>query len=234
MKQYPLYAALEHAKDMYGVDIDEDLFETYAMSAWLKIGNKNYRTYLIKVYPQMDPNGGWYVCKPCNLDSIEAITLNHEAAQNTSSIINNPSGYTHGIEDGIEASKYMPNHLYIPGKFVKYKELGDKIYFTEPFRELNLLYKGLYTDENGLPYINEKEVEAIALYCAYSDKYKKVLMTKDASELQIAGILKQDWLKACSSARIPIDISQNNMNEILDTLVRRDVHRFGLTYKPIL
>ena len=46
----------------------------------------------------------------------------------------------------------MPHELYIPGKLVKFKELGDKIYFTEPFAELNLLYKGWYTDEDGFPY----------------------------------------------------------------------------------
>ena len=64
-------------------------------------------------------------------------------------------------------------------KLVKYKELGDKIYFTEPFVELNLLYKGWYTDENGFPYLNEKEVEAIALYCAYAEHYKKGIVSKD-------------------------------------------------------
>ena len=48
----------------------------------------------------------------------------------------------------------MPNELYIPGKLVKYKELGDKIYFTEPFVELNLLYKGWYTDEKNIPESN--------------------------------------------------------------------------------
>ena len=48
------------------------------MSAYLKIGNHDYRTYRTKIYPQEDPDGGWSVEKPCNLDAIEAITLNFE------------------------------------------------------------------------------------------------------------------------------------------------------------
>ena len=90
----------------------------------------------------------------------------------------------------IEQGKTDPNALYIPGKFVKYRELGDRIYFTEPYRELNLLYKGLFTDENGFPYLTASEIEAVALYCAYSDKNKKGLMSKDANELQLAQLLK--------------------------------------------
>ena len=43
MKKYSIYAALDHARDMYGVELDEDTFEVYAMSAWTKIGNKDYK-----------------------------------------------------------------------------------------------------------------------------------------------------------------------------------------------
>ena len=233
MKKYSIYAALDHARDMYGVELDEDTFEVYAMSAWTKIGNKDYKLYLTKADTECDPEGGWYVCKPCNMDSIEAITLNFESAQETSSVSNNFSIYSHNIEQNIETSKRMPNGLYIPGKYVKYKELGDRIYFTEPFKNLNILYKGLYTDENGFPYLSEKEIEAIALYCAFSDKYKKGLMSKDTQEINLAQMLKKDWLNACKAARVPQDISQNSMNEIMDAFVRRDVHRFGLTHKPV-
>ena len=46
-------------------------------------------------------------------------------------------------------------------------------------------------------------------------------------------MLKKDWLKACDAARVPESISQNEMNEIMNVFVRRDIHRFGQTYKPI-
>lgn len=234
MKKYPFYSALEHARDMYGVELDEDLFETYGMSAWKKIGNKDYKTYVTKIYPELDPDGGWFVDKPCNLDAIEAITLNFESAQETSPIDNYHGFYTHPIEQMIESTKIDPNHLYISGKYVKYTELGDKIYFTEPYKELNLLYKGLYTDEDGLPLLSNKEVEAIAVYCAYADHYKHGIMNKNQQEIALAQMLKKDWMKACDAARVPENISQNSMNEIMNVFVRRDVHRYGQTYKPII
>jgi alpha-N-acetylglucosamine transferase len=179
MKTFPFYSALSEVYDTYGIELDEDLFENYAWTAWRKIGNKQYKLYRTVITPEKDPEGGWYVCKPCNLDSIEAITLPFEYAQETSSVWNHNGFYTHPVEENIEVSKRMPNALYIPGKFVKYRELGDRIYFTEPFKNLNLLYKGLYTDENGLPYLTEKEIDAIALYCAYVYTNKKGLMSKD-------------------------------------------------------
>lgn len=234
MTKYPLYTALSQLYEVYGIELDEDIFETYAMSAWHKIGNKDYRTYRIKAHPQCDPTGGWYITKPCNMDSIEAITLNFESAQEVSSTNNYPGPVTHAIEQWIEADKTIPNELYLSGKFVKYKELGDRIYFTEPFNELNILYKGLYVDENGLPYINEKELDAIVAYCAYAYDFKKARMTKDGSTMQIAQLEEKRWKQLCSDARTPEEISQNTMNEILDAMTSWDVHKYGISSsKPI-
>lgn len=233
MKKYPFYSALPHCYEMYGVELDEDQFETYAMSAWHKIGNKDYKMYLMHAHPECDPEGGWYVCLPCNCDSVEAITLPFEDAKNITSTENHFGVYSHPIEDDIEFGKRMPNELYIPGKYVKFKELGDRVYFTEPFPMVNILYKGLYADENGLPMLNMREIEAIAAYCAYCHFYKKGLMTKDGSEIQLSQSLKQEWLQLCSRARVSESISQNAMNEILSVMTSFNRGSYGRTYKPI-
>ena len=234
MTHYPIYAAWQHAKDMYGLEISQDTFETYAMSAFLKIGNKECKLYRTKIHPKPHSEGGWVASKPCNLDTIEAITTGFEDAQLSTTMNPYIGTVNSSIEEDIESKKRYNSAYYMPGKLVKYTELGDDIYFNSPFSELNLLYKGWYTDENGFPYLNEKEVEAVALYCAYSEHYKKGIVSKDSSEIQLAQLLKKDWIQACKAARIPQDISQNTLNEILDTFVRRDVHRFGKTYKMIL
>jgi hypothetical protein len=49
MKQYPLYTALTQLYELHGLELDEDTFETYALSAYNKIGNKNYRMYKTKL-----------------------------------------------------------------------------------------------------------------------------------------------------------------------------------------
>lgn len=218
---------------MYGVELDEDQFETYAMSAWHKIGNRIYKMYLMHATPECDPEGGWHVCLPCNADIIEAITLPFEDAKNVTVTQNHYGMYSHPVEQEIEHSKHMPNELYIPGKYVKYREIGDKVYFTEPFPMVNILYKGIYADEDGLPMLTWREVEAIALYCAYCYHYKRGLMTKDASSIQIATTLKADWLKACSNARISESVSQNAMNEILSVMTSFNRGMYSRTYKPV-
>ena len=48
-----------------------------------KIGNKDYRMYKVRLTPKADSQGGWYIEKPCNFDSVEAITLDYESAQST-------------------------------------------------------------------------------------------------------------------------------------------------------
>lgn len=233
MKKYPFYSALSHCYEMYGVELDEDQFETYAMSAWFKIGNKDYKIYKTRMHPIEDPDGGWYVCMPCNLSSIEAITLDFEDAQETSAVENYHINQTLHFEQDVEFRKWMPNELYARGKYVKYKELGDRIYFTEPYDHVNILYKGLYADEDGLPFLNQKEMEAIAAYCAYVHDYKQARLSKDSATMQLSQIQEAKWKKLCSAARVPLDISQNLANEILDASTSWDRKMYGRSYKPI-
>lgn len=231
----PMYTALTQLDELYGVQLDEDTFETYAMSAYNKIGNKDYKMYRLKAHPEADPDGGWFIDKPCNLDEIEAITLNFESAQETSATSNYAGLHNHEVEQWIEADKRIRSELYLPGKFVKFRELGDRIYFTEPYREVNILYKGQYVDENGLPFINEKELNAIVAYCVYAVDNKKARLTKDRSTFEIAQLEYQQWQKACSAARTPMSLSQNAMNEILDAMTTWNRHSFGSSStKPIV
>ena len=235
MKKFPLYTALTQLNELHGVELDEDAFETMAMVAYNKIGNKDYRLYRMKGHPVADPEGGWYICKPCNMDKIEAITLNFESARESDSVSNHPGIFNHNVEQWIEAEKRIPNPLYIPGKFVKYKELGDRIYFTEPFREVNILYKGQFVDEDGLPFINDKEMDAIVAYCLYAYDQKKGRLTKDRATLELAQLELQQWHRACSAARAPQEISQNEMNEILDAMTSWNRHSYGVSStKPVV
>lgn len=235
MKKYPMYTALAQLNEIYGLSLETDTFETYAMSAYNKIGNKDYRLYRTRLHPQADVDGGWYVEKPCNMDSIEAITLDYESAQSTHATDVNAGARFQDIEQNIERTKSHSSDFYISGKFVKYKEVADRIYFNSPYPSVNLLYKGQYLDENGLPFINDKELDAIVAYCVYVEDMKKARLTKDTSTYQLAQLEYQLWQKACSNARTPIEISQNQMNEILDVMTSWDRHSYGASSsKPIV
>jgi len=34
------YSAISLTRELFGIELDEDIFETYALTAWNKIGNK--------------------------------------------------------------------------------------------------------------------------------------------------------------------------------------------------
>ena len=83
---------------------------------------------------------------------------------------------------------------------------------------INVLYHGELLDEEGLPDINDKEADAIAAYIAYTIKYKEALKTHNQMIMQEAKDLKQQWLFNCDAARVPMYMSQNELNDILDVL----------------
>lgn len=227
------YTAYSHLYDVYGLEINEDMFETLGMIAWNKIGNKQSRIYQIQLIPEADQYSGWTVCLPCNVDEIEAVTANYEDYQKTSSTQNYPGMISMPTENHIEFEKYGTNDLYMSGKFIKYRQTGDSLYFTEPYNVVNILYKGVYADEDGLPYLNIKEVDAIALYCVTTIGFKKARATHDQGTMQMATFDKQQWDKACSAARIPQNVSQNDMNKVLDAQTSWARKSYGKSYKPI-
>lgn len=210
------YSAYTYLSDIYGINITEDLFETMGYVAWSKIGNRQTRMYKVKLIPQKDESGEWFVETPCNADIIEAITTNYEDYQSSSPRTNYPGFYSQAVENFIEKYKFNNSDEYISGSFVNFRQIGDKIYITEPYSSINVLYKGIYVDDNGLPFLNNKEVHAIATYCAYAETYKKGIQTKDSATIQIAQLLKKDWERSCSQARVPQYLNQNELNEILD------------------
>ena len=55
---YNFYTAYSHLYDVYGVELNEDTFETLGMFAWNKIGNKQSRIYQIQLIPVADSYSG--------------------------------------------------------------------------------------------------------------------------------------------------------------------------------
>lgn len=232
LKKHPFYTAYTYVNDFFGVELSEDLFENMAYIAWGKIGNKDTRMYSASVKSEKDLEGGWKVRLPCNADIIESVTTNYPDYQNTSSVSDYPGALSYQSEQYNENLKHGTNDLYQSGKFIKYRQFGDYLHFKEPYSAVNILYKGIYLDDEGLPYLNDKEIHAIATYCAYATLYKKAIQTKDSSTFQLAQALKKDWDKACNQARVPKYINQNEMDEILNAQSSWNRKMYGKSYKP--
>ncbi len=224
--------ALNLAQMLYDVEItDEDDALEIGLVAYNKIGNKN--TKLIK--DQLYINSEGFAELPCNCDIIEAITYDGVEDWNyTSNIKNNGDFNSLRTELYIENQKQYLDPFYISGKYVKYKRVGNKIYTNKGIGKINILYHGIVLDEEGLPEINDKEANAIALYIAYVNKYKEAIKTNNKNLMQMALDLKQSWLFHCDQARVAEYVSQDEMNKILDTQTSWNRKVYGKSFKPVM
>lgn len=222
-------SAYAHAHLLYQLEIPPENFEEIGLIAWNKIGNKQIRLYRTRLKIETDGN---YVELPCNCDMLEAVTYDFEDWKYTTNDTVNGDYNSQFTENYIEGRKLYNNPMYISGKLAKYEQVGNVLYFDKNYGHVNILYKGVLLDEEGLPYINHKEKDAIACYCAFATKFKEGWTLNNQNILQQAQYLEQRWLKLCDAARVPTHLTQNQMNEILDAKTNWNRKIFGKSYKP--
>lgn len=220
---------------MYGIDMEDADMEEYGLLAWENIGNKNRKLY--RYCTDIDPTDN-SVTLPCNAldlngDScIELVTTSYEDWNSVTNKTDFGDQSTAFVETYIEASKRYQGPYYLPGKVLKYEKVGDKLYFTHNYGRVNILYKGIIADEDGLPELTDKEAQAIATYIAYIVKFKEGLTKNNGDLLKLASVLEGKWHKQCDQARVK-QLSQNDFDAILEVGSSWDRKRFGFGYKPL-
>lgn len=224
MSTNDFHYAMSLCQTLYGIDLTEDMFEEIALVAWNLIGNKRTRTYRYRVC--MNDCGDNSIQLPCNADILEAVTTSWEDWGNVTNTTPNGDAYSGVTEQYIEHRKAFYDPLYQSGKFIKYERVGDTLYLDRPYREVNILYRGIILDNEGLPEITDKEALAIATYCAWVTKYKEGLMTNNSNIIAMANTLKQQWNIQADQARTDQYLSQNEWDQILDARTNwgRKVH----------
>ena len=157
------YSIISHANLMYGLDMNENDAIDIGLVAWNRIGNKQCRLYRYRAKIDKETLS---VDLPCNCVSVEAVTYDYEDWKYTSNDTVNGDYQSQFIENYIESRKMYNNAFYISGKYAKYQQVGDTLYFEKDYGYVNILYKGVEVDDDELPYLTRKEVEAIACFCA--------------------------------------------------------------------
>ncbi len=229
MENRNFYSALVHLNDFYGIAMKDDMFENIALHAWDHIGNKNYRTYVynIKIKNNM-------IELPCNADIIEAVLTSGESVRSMDGIYGtNLEDGNINIEQSIEGDKVISEHLYGSGAYLNYEREDNTLHFKVNDTAVTIIYKGVFVDEQGLPSLNFKEIDAIAKYCAFIHLQKQAMITKDQSTFQLASFMKQQWQFAVDDARVPIYLNQNDMDSLLNVQSSWDRKRFGISYKAL-
>jgi len=183
---------------LYNIEIEEEEAEELGLLGWNLIGNKNIKFYRYKA--KIDPKD-LSVTLPCNAvlnnggdTCIELVTTGYEDWESVTNKTNFGDLSSSIIEESIEAQKYYQSPYYMPGKMLKYHQVGDKLYFTHNYGTVNILYKGVLVDENGLPELTDKEATAIATYIAYIVKFKEGLITNNTNIINMSNLLKAQWL----------------------------------------
>lgn len=224
--------AISLAQTLYDIEGDMEDLEEIGLVAYNFIGNKN--TQLHKELLEVNCKDG-SIELPCNVTRIEAVTYcGLEDWNYTSNIKEHGDLNSLYTESYIESRKAFLDPLYISGKFVKYRRVGDKLYVNKGLSKVIVLYHREILDEDGLPIINDKEAIAIADYIAYVVKYKEAIKTNNKYILQQAQDLRQQWLFHADAARVPEYINQNEMESILEAQSRLDRKMYGNSYKPTL
>lgn len=217
------HVAISQAQTLYDVEGDQEDLEEIGLIAYKKIGNKN--TILKRVTLPI-VNG--VVTLPCDINIIEAVTYCHEDFNYTNNLTYDGSAET---EEYIESQKAFTDSFYMSGKFVKYRKVKNKLYINQPCGHVNILY---HTElDNDLPDITESEADAIALYIAYTLKYKEALKTHNQIILAESKDLGNQWKVACDQARVPEYMSQNDMDQALNAKTSWDRKQYNKSFKPI-
>lgn len=213
---------------LYGIEMETEDLEELGLIGWELIGNKNTKLYRYKECIGTDNA----ITLPCNAVSIESVTTSYEDWARVTNYSDNGDNRTAFIESSIEAQKLYVSPYYNSGQLLSYEQVGNVLYFPKNYGTVNILYKGILADEEGLPELTDKEALAIATYLAYVSKYKEGLKTNNVAIVQQAAMLEQKWLKQCDQARVS-KLSQNAMNDILNVKGSWNRKSYGISYKPL-
>ena len=228
MKTLSFYTAYPIIENLYGIKMDQNDFVTTGMIAYNKIGNKN-----TEIKGEVLDIKNYQAKVPCDALSIEAVFADFPDLVQTSNKSRFPQIPSSYIERYINYWKYNQSLLYDDGKLIKYTLSGDTLYFDHNYKNILILYRAEITDSDGLPYISEKEAEAIAAYCAYTYLFKQAIALRDQGAAQLSQQIKLDWGRLCDLARTPEKLSQNDADKILDAMVSWDRKMYGKSYKPV-
>lgn len=215
------------AQTLYDTTLNPNDFVDIALNGWEKIGNK-YCVIKRLTADTVDRR----IKLPCDVDYIISVNHSFNDAQMTSPKTVLYQIDTLFIEHYVERWKWLNNPIYQSGKLAKYVVEDDHLVFNHDYRCITVVYYEVLRDEDGLPFLTDKEVQALATYVTYSYMYKKALQTQNANAFQLAQNLKGEWVKACSAARNPEKISLNDINEVLDSQVKWDRKFYNKSYKP--
>lgn len=184
------------ANELYNINVSEEKFEELGLLAFNKIGNKRQKLKRLITFPKKGKHE-LFIELPCDFEHLEAVTTLWEDWEHVTNNKVNGDHNSHWVEEYIESRKEFLDPLYVPGKYLKYERVGNTLYFHKTYGPVFILYAASELDENGLPFITDEEAEAIATWVAYIQTWKEGMATTNKNKLEMAQVLKQEWMVKC-------------------------------------
>lgn len=221
-------AAYGLCESLYGVTPEEGNFEDLALDAWGRIGTKHTRLY--RYVGTVKDN---VLELPCNVDIIESVHIPVPDARITGNT-NDFNWENVWVEKYIDFQPKNHDPYFTHGKLVYYDEGNNELYFAHNYPKVMIVYHGIMLDDEGLPLVNDKELRAIASFIGYTSVFKDGIKRHNTDMVKIAQTIKEDWLRACNSARVAEHLSQNDMDAILDAKTSWNRKQYRLSLKPVI
>lgn len=212
----PFLASKARLYNLYEISMDDESFIEIAFTIWKRIGNGGSTHSTIATVPISG-----IVDLPTNCDFIKSVSV-YDNIFNEHDI--------HTDSGGEYANMYVSKDMMtdvaterrgedqITGARVHYTHEGDYIHISAPTmydRRVAIVYTAIDKDDDGLPLLNDREVEAIALGVLVKILEKRLLQGIEGS-VQTLNYFKPLAEKAITVARITEYINDDQVDRILD------------------
>ena len=216
-------AGLSILDTKYGLHMDEYDYLDSAVDALRDI--KNYAMFPMIAYETIDSEG--HVPVPCNMDVIDGIVVSvlgqkifpdrritEYQRRNVSYYYNDVTSHR-GIIDW-PVNDRVPVNGFISYQFEKeWLKIYDK---SLRGTEVAIGYTGILTDDEGYPLITRKQANAIAAITA-RDILLKAALRGDKNKAAMLEYIERNVKRLIQAASLPEDISDNQLDEMMDAKV---------------
>jgi hypothetical protein len=208
-----IYSAQAMLKDRWGVEMNFDLFLEWAYDAIRRIG---YNTDIVKVSAQVDEDG--LATLPCDATIIKSVTTDFPIYAEWGAIaIGDDEENTRIISpSGGTARDYSHDISTLHGALVDF-EMVDVNTLRVSQNLINstvyVLAEARILDDEGLPMITEKQSSAVCDWCAFIYTQRNAFSGVKGMDV---GYMRQQAEMAIAGARVPVSVSDNEWDQVLD------------------
>ena len=216
---------------LHNVSIESvDEWIEIALIGWNMIGNKELEYVTYENLPVVDSK----VEIPCSFYKIEAVTRGSDNIFYYHDSVTHDNNQFNPYHTRYSGKVNLKDIREINGEYIPYTLYPDYILIThknnvDSLRCVNILISTVKLDCDGLPYLTEREVNALIDYCLLVHYQKTVTLGKP--DYNYMNYLNLKWNKSCRNARVSQTMTQNFIDSMLNIHSSFDVKQYNRSYK---